>query len=359
MTVALYTNIISPHQLPLAREIVRRIGKAGYRYVYTEDLHDERTRMGWASERPSDVSCLKLDAGGEALETEEARQWLERCDVLLCCFRDLALIERRSRKGLRTYYVNERWFKPPLGYLRMLVPSFRRMAKRFVSLTERHERFRLLPIGVHACHDFRRLGVRPDKMTTWGYFVEASQRPSPSPRPARSGAQDVLRILWVGRLLAFKRVDTLFKAVNACQGKFPIELTVAGDGPMRCRLERLAQRLFGGHPGTLSFQHSVPIEQVRALMQSHDVYVLTSNGYEGWGAVVSEAIEEGMTVFGTYEAGSCATILPDAQLFSAGDWRRLSRLLEAFHSNPQRFDNGGDFLWTAARAAERLLSCTL
>ena len=62
-------------------------------------------------------------------------------------------------------------------------------------------------------------------------------------------------------------------------------------------------------------------------MQDHDVYVLASNAYEGWGAVVSEALEEGMKIIGTYEAGSSATILPDTNLFHAGDWRSLMKLL--------------------------------
>ena len=63
----------------------------------------------------------------------------------------------------------------------------------------------------------------------------------------------------------------------------------------------------------------MPVAEVRAFMRSHEVYVLPSNAYEGWGAVVSEALEEGMEVLGTYEAGSSATVLPQENLFHAGD----------------------------------------
>ena len=357
MTVTLYTNIISPHQLPLAREIVRRIGRENYRYVYTEGFHAERTKMGWHCDQADDVRCLRFDPRRKSLENVEARDWLENCDLLLCCPRDLGLIERRCQRGRRTYYVNERWFKPPWGCLRMVVPSFRRMVRKFVSLTNEYEKFRLLPIGVHARHDFRELGVTSDKMTTWGYFVEPSRQWAL--RETSEISKRSLRVLWVGRLLAWKRVDTLLKAVACCRARFPISLTIVGDGPLRGKLERLAQKLFGAQLEGVRLEHSVSIGMVRDLMRSHDVYVLPSNGYEGWGAVVSEALEEGMTVFGTHEAGSCATILPDSQLFYVGDWRRLASLLEAFHFDPQNFDNGGPFLWTAARAAERLLSCEL
>ena len=62
-------------------------------------------------------------------------------------------------------------------------------------------------------------------------------------------------------------------------------------------------------------------------MHEHDIYVLASDAHEGWGAVVSEALEEGMKVLGTYEAGASATILPITNLFHAGDWRSLMTML--------------------------------
>lgn len=70
------------------------------------------------------------------------------------------------------------------------------------------------------------------------------------------------------------------------------------------------------------------LNQVCKLTREHDVYVLSSNGYEGWGAVVSEALEEGMNVIGTYEAGASATILPKERLFHSGDYKTLAVLLE-------------------------------
>ena len=52
------------------------------------------------------------------------------------------------------------------------------------------------------------------------------------------------------------------------------------------------------------------MEKVRELMREHDLFVFPSNGLEGWGAVVSEALEEGMNVIGTFESGAPATLLP-------------------------------------------------
>ena len=103
MKFAFYTNIISPHQLPLAREIIARLGAATYRYVYLFDVGRERSSLGWGGDRPN--WCVSATSS-------EGREWLENADFMLCGYRDVGIMERRAAKGLRTAYTSERWFKP-------------------------------------------------------------------------------------------------------------------------------------------------------------------------------------------------------------------------------------------------------
>jgi glycosyltransferase involved in cell wall biosynthesis len=154
-----------------------------------------------------------------------------------------------------------------------------------------------------------------------------------------------VKVLWVGRLLKLKRVDTIIKAVGECAKSKKITLDIYGLGAEEAKLKKLAVK----YGDAIKFYPPVPISEVRKLMREHDVYVLSSNGYEGWGAVVSEALEEGMAVIGTYEAGSSATILPVSNLFHAGDWRGLKKLLQ---NDILRVDIG---LWSAKNAANVLI----
>lgn len=48
MKFCFYTNSVSPHQLPLARELINRLGAENYRYVYTTPMTDGRRKCGWA-----------------------------------------------------------------------------------------------------------------------------------------------------------------------------------------------------------------------------------------------------------------------------------------------------------------------
>ena len=350
MTVAFYTNIISPHFLPLAREIVRQIGASNFRYIYTESLLDENIKKGWSvNDEPYFLS--------EREKADEAREWLYKADVLLSGHRALSVFDERFAQGKKTFYFSERWFKPIFikfpGWFRLLYPSYLKMARNFVAWAQRDAQARIFAAGPWAKKDFLRMGIPVDKIVDWGYFVESSKIEKPIRQAIGPNQRRVLRVLWVGRMLALKRVDTLVKAVGVCLEKFPIELTLVGDGPERNRLEALASKVLKRHSGAIHFRHSVLIQQVRGLMHEHDVYVFPSNGYEGWGAVVNEALEEGMDVIGTYECGACPTLLSRDRLFHSGEVKALVRLLEKeWKGELSSCSIDG---WTAKDAADRFL----
>lgn len=95
------------------------------------------------------------------------------------------------------------------------------------------------------------------------------------------------------------------------------------------------------------------MDAVRQAMREHDVFVLASDANEGWGAVVNEALEEGMRVIGTYEAGASAALLPKERLYHAGDVKALAQLLEKEFRGELPPCSIGE--WSAERAAERLM----
>lgn len=307
MKVVFYT-MVSPHQLPLAQEVAKLVGLENFTYV-AEDLL-------WRG--------LTFDAGGLTLKTRsEVGDLLETADVVYVGgYRPIELMERRAKKGLVTLYASERWFKPRIGALRMLVPSYRKMAKRFVKLVNENACVKFLAIGPWAKSDFLRMGIKLDKVVDWGYYVEPSHAlPAQQTRPHRP-----LRVLWAGRKLRLKRVEDVERAVS--------ELV---------RLKRVE----------FLELTNVPLSTVREKMREYDTFVMASNAYEGWGAVVSEALEEGMNVIGTFEAGASAAILPKQRLYHSGDVKALRELLEKeYRGELPRCEIGE---WTAKSAARKLV----
>lgn len=360
MKLVLYTNSISPHQLPLARELVARFGLDEYLYLYTTERTSERADLGW-NDRTDGIHVEKLNQGN--------RHWLVDAEVVMSGVRDFDLFERRVSAGRLTIYSSERWFKPIRlfslggvecslpGWCRLFHPRYFRMAQRIANLQKGSKQFWYFPMGVWAERDMQQIGrlfriKRLNRVRVWGYYVEPRLQGAhalPDEKPL-----GMIRLLWVGRLLGWKRVDDIVRAVRthnrlrrSDDSLAKITLDIYGHGPEENRICRLIGKL--GVGDLVKMHPPVPIEQVRKLMQDHDVYVLPSNAYEGWGAVVSEALEEGMKVVGTYEAGASATILPETNLYHAGDWRRLAELLRG---DIPRVDIGR---WTAKNAAKRLV----
>lgn len=362
MKFVLHTGCASPHVMPLARELVAKIGGADFRYVCDEPLRQARIDVGWSA-----CSEEWIFEGWKDLRA--ARELLLEAESLYSGIREIDVFEIRAQKGLKTFYGAERWFRPitlfdlrlfgcsiciqVTGWMRMFVPSFRKMAKRFVRWIQNDPNGRVFTIGPWAKKDMLRLGVPELKIIPWGYFVAPSIQQSNS----RTVEQlNNLKVLWVGRMLHLKRIDTIIRAVREMEkrgrgGQGAIQLTLVGDGPEKSSLQALADQ-------TITFLPFQPMEKIREIMRSHDVYVLASNKQEGWGAVVSEALEEGMKVVGTYEAGASVTILKDDALFHAGDWRRLADLLAKCAEGKANGTLCGQGIgeWSAARAAKRLLA---
>lgn len=358
MTIALYTNSVSPHQLPLARELIQRVGTNNYRYIYSEPFCREREQLGWSlASEPWIISSRESPAN--------ARKWLHHADILISGIRDVELFEARRQAGLKTFYCSERWFKPIMGVpgsVRRLFPKYRAMEHRFVDWVNGDLNAKVLAIGPWAFKDFVRMGVASEKIRLWGYFVQAGNPNIRHALQAQQSGRSPLKLLWAGRLLRWKRVTDIVRAVaayvrlkrvtNQWADDCPeITLTIIGEGPEKVRLVKLVSRL--GLAPIVTFLPAQPISRIRELMRLHNCYILASNGYEGWGAVVSEALEEGLSVLGTYESGSCPTLLPQARLYHAGDWRALVKLIDQERCGELPSVSIGE--WSAARGAERFL----
>lgn len=387
ISFVLYTVCISPHQLPLMRQMIARLGAENCLYIYTEKLENGRIKLGWNEE-----SEPRLIHEGD--KPMECREILKSCTVLMSGIRDFDLFEWRAIRMKTTLYSSERWFKPILlswpfagiaicGWFKLLQPSYLRMALRLRRLmTQNGENgFHYFPISMYAAMDAVNLcgslhpvdfirepggmlikhgSSRPswaERLRLWAYFVDPSSKKHGELASLRQRQYDEvyekrrpLRILWVGRMLDWKNVHTIIKAVRLIadserKERKTLSLTLIGDGPEKLELMRLAQGL------PVDFKPFMPISQIREIMREHDLYILASNSFEGWGAVVNEALEEQMYVLASRQSGAGATVLPENCLFDCHNARELASRILDFDNLP-RVDASP---WSASEASKYLV----
>jgi glycosyltransferase involved in cell wall biosynthesis len=148
--------------------------------------------------------------------------------------------------------------------------------------------------------------------------------PSPPERQARAGRK--VRVLFVGRLQARKRVDLLLQACAALNPR--PDLWIVGDGPELAALQRLAGQVFpeAQFAGAL---HGPTLESVFARA---DLFVLPGTG----GLAVQEAMAHALPVITAEGDGTQQDLVrpENGWLVPEGDLASLTDALRQALANP-------------------------
>lgn len=132
------------------------------------------------------------------------------------------------------------------------------------------------------------------------YAIDFDALERPAHRPPGDGR---LRLLCVARLSPEKNLLALCEALGdeRLAGRFA--LTIAGEGPQRSALERVARR----SPAPLRLLGSVPRREMGAVFADADALVLPSTR-EPWGIAVVEALGLGLPVVATTRVGAAVSL---------------------------------------------------
>lgn len=164
------------------------------------------------------------------------------------------------------------------------------------------------------------------------YYGLSDDRPVAGPPPLRPR-----RLLCLGRLVNEKGFDLMLDVLPVILRRFPdLRLIVAGDGPARAQLERLAVKL--GIAGAVRFVGAVPPRRVPALMCQATLVVMPSRWLEAFGLVALEAGWMGRPVVAA-RVGGIPEIVVHGQtglLFEKEDRRGLSEAIEFLLNHPER-----------------------
>lgn len=173
--------------------------------------------------------------------------------------------------------------------------------------------------------DPAKVWVVPDPALTaveFARLIAVERRPCPS-----HGAV----VLGVGRLVAQKNFALLLQAFAADAGPSD-RLVIAGEGPERSRLKRLASRL--GISGRTTFAGHC--DDIASLLEGADIFALSSD-YEGVPAVLIEALAAGLPIVATDCSASIGCLTGfgrDGITVPPGDTDGFGRALRAIRHLP-------------------------
>jgi glycosyltransferase involved in cell wall biosynthesis len=193
-----------------------------------------------------------------------------------------------------------------------------------------------LAAGSKGTRYYAGVGFRPERLYPFGYAVAAAPRATPAASEAR-------RLLYVGELRHLKGVDLLLDAVARLGGD-RWQLGIVGDGAHASQYREQADRL--GIAGKVSWHGNIPNDKVRELMGTTGMVILPSR-YDGWGAVVNEALMAGTPVV-VSEACGAADLVRGSDRGMVFERGSVAGLKDAIAEQARRLEQG-----SADRAAIR------
>lgn len=164
-------------------------------------------------------------------------------------------------------------------------------------------------------------GMPEDKIFSWGYFTE-----SPGLSDLREGNEEVdslPEVVFVGQFIPRKNIFHMVEALNKQKGLFR-NLTLIGGGQLEKELFALRNKY-----NWVKFKPFLPNVQLIKEIAQMDLLILPSK-FDGWGAVVNEALQAGTPVITSENCGAACLLDGDirGEVFSFSGKNNLEKVLK-------------------------------
>lgn len=354
MKVTFVSNYINHHQIPVSTELYAHYGE-GYTFIQTEPMEQERVQMGWNPDTNA-LPYLRLFE----TDPEGAMQLIMDSDMVIFGGTDEEkYIQPRLKAGKPVIRYSERIYKT--GQWKFISP--RGLRKKYLD----HTRYRkgqvyLLCSGAYVASDFNLVLAYPNKKLKWGYFPAFLPSDVDNLMEQKAG-KDKMELLWAARFIDWKHPEMVVRlAHNLKKAGYEFGITMIGGGALESEVKALAQSL--DVDDVLNFAGFKTPDEVRKYMQKADIYLVTSDRQEGWGAVVNEAMNSGCAVVGDAMIGAVPYLITDevdGLIYKTKDITSLTKQVQKLLDNPKLMRSIGrnayDKIaktWNAQVAAKRL-----
>lgn len=329
MRIVFWQNCLSPHLLPFIVHLMDDDRVDEVVVCAAEDVSTDRKEMGWSVGQYDGLDRCKLyvnpdDTTINALlkeREEESWHWFSGIRAYAFVFKCLKMsLQYNLNRGMISERPNTYDFKHNrpnakpywIHRLRFWIQD-RKFAKHIKMV---------FAMGQEAVNYFSSLGMNW-QVLPFCYCTE----------PAKAGAKPLQadrlpQYLYCGSLSAWKEPLTIARALSWLSHPFTGGVKFIGDGPIRTELEKYV--VDNKLNNVIELLGTKPQTEVPSYMQQADVLILPSI-YDGWGAVVNEALQAGCYVICSDACGASDLLNSEKRLgrvFRRGDAGMLANCME-------------------------------
>lgn len=363
MRVVFISCYMSPHQKPFCDEMYHILGKE-FTFIATQPIDEERTSMGWSSDKADYIIYAYQDKHNEEIAYNTANA----ADVVIIGSAPDSYIVSRLRAGKVTFKYSERFYKTGL--------NLKKIPHAMVGAWLHHGRFQKYPLymlcaSAYTPADAAIFHNYIGRTYKWGYFPKAKEydvvelmRKKLSVTSA-GWKHPQASILWAGRLIGWKHPDASIELAASLKEKgYSFKMSIIGNGEMEAKLHEMIRRK--GVEDCVEMLGAMSPDEVRSHMERADVFLFTSDFNEGWGAVLNESMNSGCAVVASHAIGSVPFLIRDGEnglIYENGNQRQLEERVESLIRNSGyrkklgvNAYEGIVNTWNADAAAERFIA---
>lgn len=295
MKLTFFSSVLGYHQEGLCNAFYKLLGD-DFHFVAFSDLPDFRKQAGFKN--LADVYSYVVKA-----YTSEGKKiaddLLKTSDVAIVGAVDNSIIRTCVENGVKTYLFSERFFKK--GTWRAFIPATRKKVKARAA-GYYQDNFKVLCASSYLPYDLALCGWH-GKAYKWGYFPELKEYDIADLMSKKATGEQTIDILWAARFLKLKHPEKALQVATFLKERhINFRLNIIGYGELEDFLKK--EIIKRGLDGNVLFLGKKTASEVREVMESADIFLMTSDYNEGWGVVINESLSCGCAVISDEAAGA-------------------------------------------------------
>lgn len=301
MTITFFSNFLNHHQLPLCLEFINHKNVENFHFVSCERIYAEKVRVGY-----EDMN-VKYPFVIRAYESEDnmtfAKKLARDSDVAIIGSALPCFAEIRAKENKLTFLFCERIFKNGTWHRFNPLTAFK-IYKGYIRYKKKN--FYILCASAYAANDFELCGFPKSKCLKWGYFPECKKQGNRERRNSK------LKLMWCGRMIWWKYPEHAVEVAKMLKERnIDFELQIIGNGDKETSIKSLIIKY--DLTQYITLHNFMSPEDIRINMEQSDIYIFSSGREEGWGVVLSEAMNSGCVVIANNNAGSTPSLIEDSK----------------------------------------------
>lgn len=300
MKIVFLSNYYTHHQSPFSEEM-NILTEGNYRFIATEPMAKERLNMGWGRE---EIPDFVRTAWSSPEDKAECQRLVDEADVVIIGSAPRRWIEHRLKAGKLTFYYSERIYKTGVPYHKLPV-HFLRHLKHII----RHKNLYLLCASAYTAADYSKTLTFLGKTYKWGYFPALKQYENVDELIEK---KEKNTLLWVARFIDWKHPELPIAVAKRLRDEgYDFTLSMIGTGELLKSTQTLVEK--EGLENLVHIVGPVKADEVRGYMEKSEIFLVTSDRNEGWGAVLNESMNSACAVVANRAIGSAPFLLRDGE----------------------------------------------